>query len=148
MPDMRHVWATMPLQYLDITDLAHPGDYHDLDTELTKFENPLLPNQNSHEAWPSPDGRLLYIGSQVIGDETFRILDISKWPAQPLTQADILSATKAPGHSIRPMQRGTEKYVINSDESIVNPAAKGCLSDDLTPFGGVSRPRFTDVTDP
>jgi hypothetical protein len=46
------------------------------------------------------------------------------------------------------MQRGTEQYVVNSDESIVNPTAKGCLSDDLTPFGGVSRPRITDVTDP
>lgn len=146
--DTLHVWATMPLQYIDISDLAHPGDYHDLDAELTPLENPLHPNQNSHEAWPSPDGTRLYIGSQVIGDETFRILDISTWPDRPLTRADILSATTAPGHSIRPMQRGDEKYVVNSDESILNPTAKGCASDDLTPFGGVSRPRFTDVTDP
>lgn len=146
--DARHVWATMPLQYLDITDLAHPTGYHDLDTQLTKLEDPVHPNQNSHEAWPSPDGTRLYIGSQVIGDETFRILDISQWPAKPLTRADILSETTAPGHSIRPMQRGTEQYVVNSDESIVNQTAKGCLSDDLTPFGGVSRPRITDVTDP
>ena len=145
--DGRHVWATMPLQYLDITDLAHPTDYHDFDTELTKLET-FGTNQNSHEAWPSPDGTRLYIGSQVIGDETFRIIDISQWPAKPLTRADILSETTAPGHSIRPMQRGTERYVVNSDESIVNPTAKGCLSDDLTPFGGVSRPRITDVTDP
>jgi hypothetical protein len=145
--DARHVWATMPLQYLDISDLAHPGGYHDLDAELTKFEDPLRPNQNSHEAWPSPDGTRLYVGSQVPGDETFRIIDISQWPAHPLTRADILSETKAPGHSIRPMQLGARRYVVNSDESIVNPTAKGCLADDLTPFGGVSRARITDVTD-
>jgi hypothetical protein len=145
--DGTHVWTTMPIQYVDITDLAHPGDYHDLDAELTALEGPFTPNQNSHEALPSRDGKRLYVGSQVIGDETFRILDISRWPATPLTKDDILSETTAPGHSIRPMRRGDHRYVVNSDESIVDPTAKGCLSDDLTPFGGVSRPRITDVTD-
>jgi hypothetical protein len=146
-PDGSHVWGSMPVQYLDISDPAHPTGYHDLDAELTRFESPLRPNQNSHEVWPSPDGTRLYIGSQVIGDETFRIIDISQWPAQPLTADDILSERGAPGHSIRTMSIGGHPYLVNSDESIVDATARGCLSDDLTPFGGVSRPRFTDIGD-
>jgi hypothetical protein len=145
--DARHVWTTMPVQYLDLTDLAHPTGYHDLDSELTPLENPFTANQNSHEAWPSPDGTRLYIGSQVAGDETFRIIDISKWPAQSLTRSDILSEFPSPGHSIRPMSVGGRTFLVNSDESIDDPTAKGCLPDDLTPFGGVSRPRITEITD-
>jgi hypothetical protein len=146
-PDGSHVWGSMPVQYLDISHPAHPAGYHDLDAELTRLESPLHPNQNSHEVWPSADGTRLYIGSQVVGDETFRIIDISTWPAQPLTADDILSERSAPGHSIRTMSIGGRPYLVNSDESIVDATARGCLSDDLAPFGGVSRPRFTDIAD-
>lgn len=146
-PDGSHVWATMPLQYLDISNPAHPVGYHDLDSELTKFEDPTHSNQNSHEAWPSVDGTRLYIGSQVVGDETFRIIDITRWPAQPLAASDILSKWTAPGHSIRTMSVRGRPYLVNSNESIVDPTAKGCLSDTLDPFAGVSRPSFTDIAD-
>ena len=37
-------------------------------------------------------------------------------------------------------------YLLASDESILNPTAKGCLPDLLTPFGGAARPSIIDIS--
>jgi hypothetical protein len=39
-------------------------------------------------------------------------------------------------------------YALHSEESIVNPAAKGCVNEYLNPFGGAAQPWLSDVTDP
>ena len=39
-------------------------------------------------------------------------------------------------------------YVLHSEESVVDPTAKGCVSANLNPFGGAAQPWLSDVTDP
>ena len=56
------------------------------------------------------------------------------------------ATSRCPGHSIRPMTIDGKPYLLASDESILNPTAKGCLPDRLTPFGGIARPKIVDLT--
>lgn len=139
--DGRTMWSTLPLQAVDLTDPAHPAYLGNLEDQLRAQGDSKL--MYAHEAWPSPDGRRLYVGGQMAGDEELLVLDIEGWPARP---ARIVGRTPTPGHSIRPATIDGVPYLLNSDESIVSPTAKGCVPDLLTPVGGASQPFLTDIS--
>src|SRR5690606_41599147 len=81
-------------------------------------------------AWPPPDGTRLYVGGQMAIDEELLVIDVEDWPARP---ARVVGRVPTPGHSIRPATIDGVPYLVNSDESIVNPTAKGCLPELMTP---------------
>lgn len=138
--DGRRVWATMPLQAADLSDPRNPVLLPPIEPELAAVSSHL---QYAHEAWPSLDGQRLYLGGQLVFDnEELLVVDIAGWPERPLR---VLGSTSTPGHSIREMRIGGRPYLLSSDESILNPTAKGCLPDLLTPFGGAARPAIVDL---
>jgi hypothetical protein len=137
----KRLWSTLPLQAADLTDLRHPKMLPDIESQIAASGSPHL--QYAHEAWPSPDDKRLYIGGQEVGDETLLVVDTDGWPRRP---ARALGGIPHPGHSIRPATIQGDPYLIASDESIINPTAKGCLPDALTPFGGASRPDLVDIS--
>jgi hypothetical protein len=140
--DGKTLWNTLPLQAVDLTDLRHPRYLGNLEDQLrAQGVNKLM---YAHEAWPSPGGTRLYVGGQMGGDEELLILDIEGWPQRP---ARLVGRTPSPGHSIRPATIGGRAYLVNSDESIISPTAKGCVPDLLTPVGGASQPFLTDISD-
>ncbi len=139
--DAKTVWNTLPLQAMDISDPTQPRYLGNLEDQLrAQGVNKLM---FAHEAWPSPDGRRLYVGGQMAGDEELLILDVEGWPERP---ARVVGRTPTPGHSIRPATIGGKPYLINSDESIISPTAKGCLPTLFTPVGGASQPFLTDIS--
>ncbi len=140
--DGRTVWNTLPLQAVDISDPTRPRFLGNLEDQLRAQGDVKL--QYAHEVWPSPDGRRLYIGGQIAGDEELLILDVEGWPATP---ASVVGRVATPGHSIRPATIDGTPYLVNSDESIISPTAKGCVPDLLTPVGGASQPFLTDISD-
>jgi hypothetical protein len=140
--DARTVWNTLPLDAVDISDPTRPRYLGNLEDELRAQGISKL--QFAHEAWPSPDGRRLYIGGQMAGDEELLILDVEDWPEEP---ASVVGRVGTPGHSIRPATIDGTPYLLNSDESIISPTAKGCVPDLLTPVGGASQPFLTDISD-
>jgi hypothetical protein len=139
--DARRVYSTLPLQAADLTDLRHPKFLGNLEDDLQADGVSHL--EYAHEAWPSPDGTRLYIGGQIVGDEELIVMDIHDWPHR---RATVVGRTPLPGHSIRPATIGGKPFLINSDESVVSPTAKGCVPD-LTPVGGPSQPYLTDISD-
>src|SRR3546814_10842454 len=136
------MWSTLPLQAADLTDPRNPRFLGNLEDERrTAGEGTLL---SAHEAWPSPDGTRLYAGGQMAGDEKLFVIDVEDWPQR---SARILGRTPHPGHSIRPATIDGKPHLLHSDESIINPTAKGCLPELLTPVGGASQPYLTDISD-
>src|SRR3546814_17125283 len=75
---------------------------------------------------------------QMAGDEKLFVIDVEDWPQR---SARILGRTPHPGHSIRPATIDGKPHLLHSDESIINPTAKGCLPELLTPVGGRSEER-------
>ena len=140
--DGKRVWSTLPLQGADLTDLRHPKLLPEIESQIAAAGATHL--SYAHEAWPSADGTRLYIGNQQATDpEELLVLDIKGWPKRPLR---VVGRVPRPGHSIRPMTIDGKPYLLASDESILNPTAKGCLPDAVTPFGGASRPALIDLT--
>jgi LVIVD repeat-containing protein len=141
--DGKRVFSTLPLQAADISNLRSPRYLGNLDDQIS---TPTAPFKNiSHEAWIRPDGKRLYIGGQVVGiGEYFTIADISNWPKSP---PRIVSQFIGRGHSLRPATINGRSYLLHSEESIVDPAAKGCVPANLNPFAGASQPWLTDITD-
>jgi hypothetical protein len=148
-PDGTRVYATLPLQVLDIDDLAHPVYLGNLERQLSQpnlFQSLGLPvSYLSHEAWPSPDGNTLYLGGQTPLFSWFTIVDITGWPGRP---PRIRNQVQGRGHSIRLATINGRAYALHSEESIVGPTAKGCVPETLNPFAGVAQPWLSDVTDP
>jgi hypothetical protein len=140
--DGKTMWNTLPLEAADLTDPRHPRYLGSLEDQLRAQGDSKL--MYAHEAWPSPDGRRLYVGGQMGGDEELMVIDVEGWPERP---AHIIGRTASPGHSIRPATIGGKPYLVNSDESIISPTAKGCVPDLLTPVGGASQPFLTDISD-
>ena len=139
--DGRRLWSTLPLVAADLTDPRHP-------TYLGSIEGDIVASgvqdlYYAHEAWPSADGTRLYVGGQIIGNEELLVIDTTGWPAR---RAKVLGRTASPGHSIRPATIGGKQYLVNSDESVVSPTARGCLPTSLTPVGGASQPFLTDIS--
>ena len=140
--DGKRVWATMPLRAADLSDPRHPRVLPRIEPQLAASGFPQL--AYAHEAWPSPDGKRLYIGNQGTPEtEQMLVVDIEGWPARP---ARVIGHAPVPGHSVRPMQIDGKPYLLMSDESIINPTAKGCLPDRLAPFGGIARPKIVDLS--
>lgn len=139
--DAKRLWSTLPLQAADLTDPRHPVLLPDIESQIAAAGASHL--QYAHEAWPSPDGTRLYIGGQEAVDEALLVLDIKGWPKRPVR---LVGEIALPGHSIRPMRIGGKPFLLSSDESIINPTAKGCLPNLLTPFGGASRPALVDLS--
>ncbi|HEY2429103.1 MAG TPA: hypothetical protein VGI06_09250 [Acidimicrobiales bacterium] len=145
-PDGTRVYATLPTEAINISNLARPRFLGNLDDQIPQ-DGSKPATYLAHEVWTSPDGNLLYLGGQTPepGFDTFTIVDISHWPAQPPV---LLSQVNGRGHSIRLATINGRTYALHSEESIVDPTAKGCLTADLNPFGGASQPWLSDVTDP
>lgn len=139
--DAKRVFSTLPLQAADISNLRKPRYLGNLDDQIS---TPTAPFKNiSHEAWVRPDGKRLYIGGQVVGiGEYFTIADISNWPKTP---PRIVSQFIGRGHSIRPATINGRSYLLHSEESIVDPTAKGCVPARLNPVAGASQPWLTDI---
>ena len=144
-PDGRRLYATLPLEVLDVTDIAHPRFLGKLEDQIP--QKVLLPvgKYLAHEVWTSPDGNILYLGGQTPTFDTFTIVDVTGWPARP---PKVLSQVEGRGHSIRTATIGGRIYALHSEESIVDPVAKGCLPAVLNPFAGAAEPWLSDVTDP
>jgi hypothetical protein len=142
-PDTHRVYTTLPMQVADITDLARPRYVGRIEREIP---NPPPPVRNlSHEVETSADESRVYVGGQVIGiGETFTILDVSGWPASP---PRIVSQVPGRGHSIRRATIKGRPYLLRSEESILNPTAKGCLPERLNPVAGASEPYLMDISD-
>jgi hypothetical protein len=142
-PDATRVYATLPLQVLDITDLAHPVYLGKLDDQIPQ---PAVAGKYlSHEVMTSPDGNTLYLGGQTPAFSWFTIVDITGWPARA---PQVLSQVEGRGHSIRLATIKGRTYALHSEESIIGPTAKGCVPEELNPFAGAAQPWLSDVTDP
>ncbi|MFP5256617.1 MAG: LVIVD repeat-containing protein [Acidimicrobiia bacterium] len=140
--DGRRLWNTLPLSAVDLSDPRNPVPLGNLEEELAAAG--AFKMMYAHEAWPSPDGTRLYVGGQMAVDEELLVLDVDGWPARP---ARVVGRVASPGHSIRPATIDGVPYLVNSDESIVNPTAKGCVPEPMTPVGGASQPYLTDISD-
>jgi len=140
--DGKRLFSTLPIQAIDVSDLSHPQFLGNLDDQIPE---PTIGKYLSHEVEISPDGNRIYIGGQTPMFSYFTIVDITGWPARP---ARVLAQTDGRGHSVRLAKIGGRQYVLHSEESIVGPTAKGCLSERLNPFAGASQPWLSDVTDP
>ncbi len=140
-PDGNRIYSTLPLQAIDVTNPRAPKLLGNLEDDMrAQGFNHLY---YAHEAWPSADGKRLFLGGQVPGDQETWVLDIDGWPKKPVT---VLGRSDRAGHSIRNATINGRKYLLHSDESVVNPLAKGCLPEDLSPIAGASQPYLTDIT--
>jgi hypothetical protein len=149
-PDGNRVYATLPLQVVDLHDLAHPVYLGNLEHDIPQANVASAIGVNgvsylAHEVWTSPDGNTLYLGGQTPEFSYFTIADITDWPAR---KPVVLSQVEGRGHSIRLANINGRTYVVHSEESIVGPTAKGCVSPTLNPFAGAAQPWLSDVTDP
>jgi hypothetical protein len=142
-PDATRVYATLPIQVLDITDIAKPTFLGKLDDQIPA---PSFPGKYlSHEIATSRDGNTLYLGGQTPNYSYFTIVDVTGWPAQA---PKVLSQVEGRGHSIRLARIKGRTYALHSEESIVGPTAKGCVPEEMNPFAGAAQPWLSDVTDP
>ena len=172
-PDGNHVYATLPIQAIDISGIwGHlddrraasrikylgslndamnapqegVGPQNDLVPASANLAHPLEPD-NVHEAWVE-DNKTLYIAGQTPDGEIFSIVDISQWLASGGAKpATVLSETAGRGHSIRTATIGSKKYVLHSEESVFN-AAYGCVPQVANPFAAPAQPWLTNVDDP
>lgn len=168
----RYVFATQPLQVLDLAPLfdgdpstalrqedarnieaatpsarVSPGPLADLDDDI---EDDAWSEQRSgylsHEAWPSPDGTKVYVGGQLPTWETLTILDIKDWLADPVNaRPKVISQKQGRGHSVRTATIGGKRFVLHSEESVLGPTA-GCLPETLNPAVGPAQPWLTDIS--
>jgi hypothetical protein len=172
----RYVFATMPLQVIDISDLwdddpksgieylgnldaamegpaLAPGPYADLDDNLpAEVRQAQHPTLTSHEAWPSPDGRTLYLGGVTPAFELFTIVDVGRWLDRnplggPAGTPRVISQRSGRGHSVRTATIHGVPYVLHSEESVIG-AAFGCLPETANPAAGPAQPWLTNVADP
>ncbi len=141
--DAKTMYSTLPLQAADLTDPRNPTYKGSLETALQATGVAHL--MYAHEAWPSPDGKRLYVGGQIAGDEELLVIDIEGWPRTAGVR--VLGRTPVPGHSIRPATIDGRPHLLASDESIVNLTANGCVPEAFTPVGSASEPYLIDLSD-
>jgi hypothetical protein len=172
----RYVFATMPMQVLDISPLwdsdpatgvqylgnlqidldgppLAPGPLADLDdalpAQVREAQNPIL---TSHEAWTSDDGTILYMGGVTPAFEVFSIVDLTQWLQRDATGAPkglprTISQRGGRGHSVRTATINGAAYVLHSEESIAS-AGYGCFPETLNPVAGPAQPWLTNIADP
>jgi hypothetical protein len=139
-PDGQRLFSTLPLQVADVRNPAKPVYLGNIEDDLEAAGVNHL--QYAHEATLSPNGNRLYVGNQE-GNEELLVIDIHNWPQRPAT---VLGRAPLPGHSIRLATINGKRYLLNSDESVVNFTAKGCLNPRMTPFAGAAQPYMTDIS--
>jgi hypothetical protein len=165
--DGTKVFSTFPVQVVDLTDMEHPFYIGNIEKQVP-YPSPV--RYMSHEAWPSADGKRLYLGGQLPTVGYFTILDITGLDhkdeaGEPDPIVKVISQFKGRGHSIREMNvalprtareqgSGTvggkaprRHMLLHSEESIVSPSANGCISEEMNPFAGPAQPYFTDIVD-
>lgn len=170
--DGRYVFATLPLQAADISGLwATPqapvkflGNIEEAMDGPTIAMGPIAdvapggvpgvthPRDASHEAWPSADGKTLYVGGQTPEFEMFSILDLAPWlernpDGTPKGKPRLISQTSSRGHSVRTGKIGTLPIILHSEESVFG-AAYSCIPQETAPFAGPAQPWLTDISDP
>ena len=146
--DAKTVFSTFPVQAVDLTDPRAPRFLGNIEKQVP-YPSPV--RYMSHEAWPSADGTRLYLGGQLPCCGFFTILDITDLrhtaaDGTPDPVVRVVSQFKGRGHSIRDLVVDGKRYLLHSEESIVNQTAKGCLSEELNPVGGPAQPYLTDIT--
>lgn len=165
----RYVFATQPVQVVDLdplfdddpgttarylgnleADIPAPpmaiGPTADLDDALPEeLRGATRSEYLSHEAWPSPDGRKLYLGGQLPTWEQFTIVDIGPW-LDETGPPRVRSQRSGRGHSIRTATIDGRRYALHSEESVFGPTS-GCFPEELNPFAGPAEPWLTDITD-
>ncbi len=138
--DGTRLFSTLPLQAADLTNPRRPTYLGDLDVALRAAGVQNI--SSAHEAWPSPNGKRLYVGNQVPRDRMV-VLDIADWPRRPLK---VVGRALLPGHSVRPANVNGKPYLLMSEESIGGPTANGCLPKALNPFAGAAQPFLVDIS--
>jgi hypothetical protein len=175
-PDGHYVFATQPLQVLDIAPLFDndpssdvnylgnlddamegpmfaTGPSADLDDNLPKeVRQTQHPSYSSHEAWTSPDGTTLYLGGQLPTFEVFTIVNIKDWlrrnpDGTPVGPPVLISQRSGRGHSVRTGTINGKAFVLHSEES---PFGTGysCIPETANPFAGPAQPWLTDISNP
>lgn len=174
--DGRYVFATQPLQVADLsglwdddprTGVVHLGNLQSAMPGPPVGVGPLAnvddvlpdalsdlggPANAAHEAWPSADGRTLYVGGVTAAFELLSVVDIGEWlqrrpDGSPVGPPRLLSQRAGRGHSIREATIGGRRYLLHSEESVFG-LAYGCLPELAAPFAGPAQPWLTDVSDP
>lgn len=139
--DGLRLFGTLPVQAIDVSNPAKPKFLGNIEADLkAQGVNHIY---YAHEATLSADNTRLYLGGQVFGDEELMILDITGWPQK---RATLLSRIIGkPGHSVTLATINGRRHLVNSDESVASPFAKGCLPEAMTPMGGAAQPYVTDI---
>src|SRR4051812_35022831 len=114
-PDGNRVYATLPLQAVDVHDLAHPVFLGNLENEIPQpnfLQEAGVPLASylAHEVYTSPDGNTLYLGGQTPLFGWFSIVDITGWPAR---KPVVLSQVEGRGHSIRLARINGRTYALH-----------------------------------
>jgi hypothetical protein len=154
-PNGRYVFATLPLQAVDIDPLfdGNPATGVVYLGSITDAVADALGNHpNGHEVYSNADGTRIWTGMQVLNAEAMWSVDLTKWLQRDATNApagppEIVSEEpNYPGHSVRKATIGGRAYALHSDESVFG-TAYGCLPEAGTPFAGPAEPYLSDYTD-
>jgi hypothetical protein len=131
-PDGTHVWASMPLQVADITDLDDEASWgvKDWQCEVAaqakpgvtgvafvpfSTDRPQCANMLAHEFDFNSSMSRMYIGGQMPGEDEIRVVDISG------PTPKVLSTIAGPGHGMRRATIGGTPYLLHNDE-VVSPS--------------------------
>jgi hypothetical protein len=146
--DLNYVYATQPLQALDISKPTKPrylgniedvmpyplvatGPFPDVDDGLPQpVREARKDGYSAHEAWPVTEmvngqpRQVLYLGGQLPTFEAFTIADITDWldrsSGQPAGPPKILSQREGRGHSMRTATiTGTDGELLRDDNGNV-----------------------------
>src|SRR3954447_25320299 len=172
-PDGRYVYATIPIQAIDLQDMWRHIDspkaasYIKYVGNLNKSmnaaqegvgpQNDIVPAEadpahpvepvNSHEAWATDD-KTVYIGGQTPDGDIFSIIDDADWLASDGAKPATLVGTYAGrGHSIRGGVIDGHHYLVHSEESVFG-TAYSCVPQAANPFAGPAQPFLTNIDDP
>lgn len=135
------LFGTLPVQAIDVSNPAKPKFLGNIEQDLKAQGVDHL--YYAHEATLSADNTRLYLGGQIWGDEELMVVDIKGWPQKRATVIGRLN--NKPGHSVTIATIKGRRYLLNSDESVVNFTAKGCVPEAFTPGGGAAQPYVTDI---
>src|SRR4051794_4020244 len=172
-PDGRYVYATIPIQAIDLQDMWRHIDspkaasyikyVGNLNNAMNAAQegvgpqndivpagaNPAHPVEpvNSHEAWATDD-KTVYIGGQTPNGEIFSIIDDGDWLASDGAKpATVVGTMAGRGHSMRSATIDGHHFLLHSEESVFG-TAYGCVPQEANPFAGPAQPFLTNIDDP
>jgi hypothetical protein len=145
-PSGTHVYASMPLQQADITDLTAPSTWtvRNFQCDIgAQVEPPLYPragavdlSQAPCDAWPkgvvagpsqishefefNGSGTRMYIGDQnpYPFEQALHLVDMTVWPPKVVSTLSHIDGSTG-GHAIRRLKIGGHPYLLNSNETAV-----------------------------